>query len=622
MQEKSTPHLARFEQAVENKNYQLACDELFLILRRVDGDYGMIEGVELGRYPIQLDDIPNEKVLYFCTKMANLIATLFQDPNFIVPEDKIDQFFEYHRWISFIFASSPYINTDHILYSYNLNKDAEKRDELLLPNDTNILIKFCLLYSLESNIDLNFDAFWALNPSLCASLCFALQTPRFIATPKAFSKRAFLLQWFPEKLKEIKYLDNFAYSLFLDVYMHCSYDMAKNKHDIKGAINEVMRNFLERIGWEDRNIKQIEKTNNKPVMVVLLEHFHAFHSIYRTHSTSLIAAKQHFHIIGLGYEKVDAVGRAVFDEFHVLNQNTLLKQLDKIKQICEEHQAAIFYMPSIGMEKLTILTSNTRMAPIQAIALGHPATTHSKFIEYVVVEDDYVGSEDCFSETLIRLPKDALPYVPSSLAPEKVDYILNENPEVVNIGIATTGMKLNYHFLETLQTILERSKVKIHFHFAFGIVSGVNTPYVERFIKSYLGNNATMYFYAPYTQYLENLRHCDMMINPFPFGNTNGIIDMVTLGLVGVCKTGNEVHEHIDEGLFKRLGLPDWLVTHTIEEYIDCTLRLAENHQERLNLRRKIIEQNGLNTLFTGNALALGKVFLDKVNQWEEESKK
>ena len=74
-------------------------------------------------------------------------------------------------------------------------------------------------------------------------------------------------------------------------------------------------------------------------------------------------------------------------------------------------------MPSIGMDLATIFVSNARFAPIQVIALGHPATTHSEFIEYVIVEDDYVGSESCFSETLLRLPKDALPYVPSSLAP-------------------------------------------------------------------------------------------------------------------------------------------------------------------------------------------------------------
>ncbi len=42
-----------------------------------------------------------------------------------------------------------------------------------------------------------------------------------------------------------------------------------------------------------------------------------------------------------------------------------------------------------------------------------------------------------------------------------------------------------------------------------------------------------------------------------------------------VCKTGPEVHEHIDEGLFKRLGLPNWLITQTAEEYVTA-ICLAE----------------------------------------------
>ena len=108
-----------------------------------------------------------------------------------------------------------------------------------------------------------------------------------------------------------------------------------------------------------------------------------------------------------------------------------------------------------------------------------------------------------------------------------------------------------------------------------------------------------------------------MMVNPFPFGNTNGIIDMVTLGLVGICKTGAEVHEHIDEGLFKRLGLPEWLIANTVDEYVERAIRLAENHQERLELRRHIIENNGLQTLFTGDPSPMGKVLLEKFEEWK-----
>ena len=142
-------------------------------------------------------------------------------------------------------------------------------------------------------------------------------------------------------------------------------------------------------------------------------------------------------------------------------------------------------------------------------------------------------------------------------------------------------------------------------------------PYVERFIKSYLGNDATAHPHAPYDQYLRILHNCDMMVNPFPFGNTNGIIDMVTLGLVGVCKTSAEVHEHIDEGLFKRLGLPEWLIANTVDEYVERAIRLAENHQERLELRRHIIENNGLQTLFTGDPSPMGKVLLEKFEEWK-----
>ena len=109
-----------------------------------------------------------------------------------------------------------------------------------------------------------------------------------------------------------------------------------------------------------------------------------------------------------------------------------------------------------------------------------------------------------------------------------------------------------------------------------------------------------------------------MMVNPFPFGNTNGIIDMVTIGLVGICKTGPEVHEHIDEGLFRRLGLPEWLIAHTVDEYVERAIRLAENHAERLALRRQIIENNGLSTLFTGDPRPMGQIFLQKLKEWAE----
>lgn len=611
------PSVIRFEQEVAAKNYEAACVELLDILSKIDTNFGGIEGIEID-YPSQLnDELVQDKIKHFCTRVAVAMSELFSDPKLDISEGGAQRFFTLQRWINMIFASSPFVNADHVLQAYNRNPDKTNLSDFHLDNTRSSLIKFCIFYLPESNVNVNLDALWNLDPELCASLCFALQSPRFIGTDQAFSKRGTLLQWFPEKLATIENLNNVPSAISHDVYMHCSYDIAENKHWVKKALNQVIRRHLLQGGWTDRDVTKLGERNGKPVMVVLLEHFHSSHSIYRTHSTSMIAARERFHLIGVGNEAVDAAGQAVFDEFHLLKGDNIFSKLNELKEICEKNGAAVLYMPSIGMDLTTIFASNTRLAPVQVIALGHPATTHSDFIEYVIVEDDYVGSEKCFSEQLLRLPKDALPYVPSALAPQHVEYRLRENPEVVNIGIASTTMKLNPYFLAALKAIRDRANVKVHFHFALGQSSGVTHPYVERFIKSYLGNDATAHPHAPYDQYLRILHNCDMMVNPFPFGNTNGIIDMVTLGLVGICKTGAEVHEHIDEGLFKRLGLPEWLIANTVDEYVERAIRLAENHQERLELRRHIIENNGLQTLFTGDPSPMGKVLLEKFEEWK-----
>lgn len=617
-EQKEKASLARFEQAVKAGKYENACTELLNILAAIDSDFGHILHVEVD-YPAQLanDNLDEERHIYFCTRMAEAITELFSvQGKWALSEGGARRFFTFQRWMALIFASSPYINSDHILRTYNQKPDPANPNSVHLAPTKDALMKFCVMYFPESNITINLDAIWNLDPETCASLCFALQSPRFIGTKEAFGKRAAILRWFPEKLAQIKSLDSIPANISHDVYMHCSYDIDAKKHDVKRALNQVIRHHIVNAGWQDRDITKVGETNGKPVMVVLLEHFHSAHSIYRTHSTSMRAAREHFHLVGVGGKAVDQLGREVFDEFFLLEGNSILDKMVFIRNLCEKYGAAILYMPSIGMDLNTIFISNTRVAPIQAVALGHPATTHSDFIEYVVVEDDYVGSEECFSETLLRLPKDALPYVPSALAPTEVKYRLRENPEVVNIGIASTTMKLNPYFLDALKAIRDRAKVPVHFHFALGQSHGITHPYVARFIKSHLGDSATAHPHEPYDKYLQILHNCDMMVNPFPFGNTNGIIDMVTLGLVGICKTGPEVHEHIDEGLFKRMGLPEWLIANTVEEYVERAVRLAENHAERLALRRHIIDNNGLKTLFTGDPRPMGRVFLTKLNEW------
>ena len=202
------PSVIRFEQEVAAKNYESACVELLDILNKIDTNFGGIEGIQID-YPSQLsDELVQEKVEHLCTRVAVAMSELFSDPQLDISEGGAQRFFTLQRWINMIFASSPFVNADHVLQAYNRNPDKTNLSDFHLDNARSSLIKFCILYLPESNINVNLDALWNLDPELCASLCFALQSPRFIATDQAFSKRGTILQWFPEKLATIENLNN------------------------------------------------------------------------------------------------------------------------------------------------------------------------------------------------------------------------------------------------------------------------------------------------------------------------------------------------------------------------------------------------------------------------------
>lgn len=353
-EQQRNPSVNVFEKAVADKDYEFACTELLSILGKLDSNFGEIHNIDIN-FPNQIKGMHFEKVKHFCTRVATAATTLFEDPNLTLSEDGALRFMVLQRWLGLIFATSPYINGDHVLHSYNVNPDKSDLNNIHLPSNEDAFRKFCVFYFPESNVNINLDTLWDVSNVITSSLCFALQSPRFIGTAEAFGKRGAILKWFPAKLATLKNLDGIPSNIAHDVYMHCSYDIDADKHRVKESLNKVIRRHLLATEWHDRDVQTIGFTNGKPVMVVLLEHFHSAHSIYRTHSTSMIAARERFHLVGLGGPAVDQKGREVFDEFFELKGDNLAQKMEFIRDICDKYQPAVFYMPSIGMDLITIL---------------------------------------------------------------------------------------------------------------------------------------------------------------------------------------------------------------------------------------------------------------------------
>lgn len=598
-------NLERFEYLAYSRKHEEAARELLALMQMLDKNYGVVDKDFTAAPERSMQPFPDQVDLNIQTRIAAAVSVLFADPAFNFSAQGFGTYVLYHRWLSLLFAISPFRNADHVIQA--LNQNGHKPEQLRL--NGNDWYKFCLLYSPESNVPLNFEAVWEANKTLAANLFLALMTPRFLASPAAHAKREALLNWLPGRLGEVEDIDQLPLGVLHDVYMNCSYSGLAGKHEIKRAINGLIRRKIKTWGLEDNPAPARLPASGKPVMLVVLEWFNASHSVYRVLSKAIREMRNQFHLIGVGFPNmVDDAGRAVFDEYvEIENQHDMRGTLEQVSRLAREREAQALYMPSVGMLLATMFLSNLRMAPLQFTTLGHSASTFSPFMDYYVIDEDFVGDEACFSEQVLKMPRDAFPFIPSGNTPETLAQApMREAPEVVQIAMAASTMKLNPEFLQTCRQIAERSATPVHFHFFIGFATGLMLKHVEQVVRNALGTRVTVHPHQSYADYLRQAGECDLYINPFPFGNMNGIVDMMSLGLVGVCKSGREPHEHIDEGLFGRLGMPGWLVTRSNEAYINAALRLINNHQERLEIRRKLGGYEATRRLFEGRPELFG----------------
>ena len=576
--------LERLETLAYGRRHEEAASEMFRLLIHLDEHGGQLG--DIGAIPSG-PTAGDERDAHLTLRITSALTALFADPAFQFSDSGFLKLIPFQRSLATLFGASPFGNADHVMQRFG----GARHDRL----------KSCLLHFPDSGIALQPESLWREDKRIAASLFLALLSTRIMASEEARQKREQLLAWLPARLVELPF-DDLPIQILHDVWMHCSYADGAGKHAIKGAINEIVRAKILASGFGDLR-EGGPPRRPKPVVMCILEWFYASHPIYRTHSISMEALKAKYHLIGVSLQGLsDDMSRRVFDEVVVVPPtHGILDTLNVVTRLAESVRPDLVYYPSIGMLAETIFLANIRLAPIQMAALGHPATTQSRFIDYVLVEEDYIGDPACFSESVVALPRESIPYRPRADSPKIVPAVRSA-AACVRIAVAASVMKINSGFLQSLRDIAERAKPPVEFHFLVGGAVGLGKTHLQNLIERALPHRARVYPHLDYAPYLEIIDSCDMFLNPFPFGNTNGIVDTVRQGLPGVCLTGAEVHSHIDEGLFRRLGLPDKLIARTIEEYVRAALELVENSDYREELSRKLLQRNPDAILFQGNA--------------------
>ncbi|WP_345813189.1 adhesin [Paraburkholderia sp. PREW-6R] len=614
----STPFsLDRLESLVQSRDYDAAHAEVVSLLDTLIDRRGTLPDDKLARIaPNEPADAQSQQTLQ---RIADALTTLLSDARFQLSDKQFAQLFWGRPWINMLFAVTTYGNTDHIVRALLAQTSAS--DDLAARNA--LTRKQLALYTAESLLEIDLVALAENEPVLAASLGVSMLGAAVVISPAAHAKRERMIEWLPAVLDTIDDLDDLPNSAVCAAYMHCSYSLLPQRHAIKRSINRLVRNKLQTLGLLDWELKALSAPvrdvadTRKPVMLVVLEWFTGGHSIYRTHSRTMLAAREHFEVVAFGEaQHVDEAGRATFDRFIPFEYPEYIGDcVRQLQAFVDEHRPQVLYMPSVGMFAHTVFASNVRFAPLQIAGLGHPATMHATQMDYVSVEEDFVGDPGCFSEKLLRLPKDGQPYRPSKLF-DAVTPAIAPPGDYINIAVTASAMKINPRFLQACRAIIESAGIPVRLHFMTAWSEGVDLAYVRKSILAALPEERTwVYGSINYPRYLKILNTMDMFLSPFPFGNTNGIVDSLTLGLPGVNLCGAEVFEHIDSGLFARAGLPGWLTTSSVDEYVRAAVRLANQHDEREALRQRLIDEQAVERLFEGRPEAFGEAVLTLLSQ-------
>ncbi|EDY1998325.1 cobalt ABC transporter permease [Salmonella enterica subsp. diarizonae] len=612
-------NLETFEWRVHTGETELACRELAFLLGELDRAYGQWSDRVRAFAPGQLSDRLNR---HLCTRIAGAVTALFSRPGFRLSDTGYVQLMNLHRWLALIFAVSSYRNGDHIIR--NLNAAGGGVVDPLTLNGSNLKL-FCLCYFPDSEIALQPDVLWQYDRETVVRLFCALITGRALPTPAAHGRREQLLAWLPEKLTELDSLDFLPVAVLHDVYMHCSYADLPQKHAIKRSVNTLVRRTLLAQGFcdlagpdapgpGDTVLQQVPSVPvvtpaqpEKPVMMVVLEHFTCQHSVYRTHSVAFRALRERFTLHGVALEgSVDAVTEQVFDVCHRMEAGDAVRS---VWQLAQTLRPSVMYYAGVGMFPYTIYLSNLRLAPLQLVGLGHGASTFCPTLDGFVVEEDFVGDPACFSERVCAVPADSMPFVPPArtlrVSEKRVSFAIRQQQALpfalpVRIAVCASIMKINPGFLTALAEIQARSRVPVQFCFYMGFAQGLTLDYLRSAIHDVLPD-AEVNAHMAVQDYQSSLNSCELFANPFPYGNMNGVVDVVRQGLPGVCLSGPEVHTHIDEGLFRRLGLPEALIAGDRETYIRAVVRLAEDDAWRESLQAQLQENDPEQVLFTGH---------------------
>lgn len=560
------------ERAVYARQFERAGLLLVQLLENMAHGRGVfVKGV--ASQPVAYDD-----ELRVLTRVAGAMLALMADPSMRLSLGGYERLTTLNTKISNVLQLSGYRSGEHL---WRLVAQADAGGQVQFTEDA---LRRALSVSSLSSLPVELaDELSRLPRAVAVPALLGMLADTLVLSPQAEAVRHRLLGLGP--LLDGHLLTDLWAGNIASPWMHCSYADRPDKHDIKRHINRAV---VEWMNFKGVNVPLPRSSGEaKPRMLVMMEYALAGHAMWRCYGAIIEDLRRDFTLISVSDQRSsEPAVLSVFDE-NLFVPHDRIDPKGFVASLIAARPDVVYY-PSVGMCAWTIWTANLRIAPLQFMTLGHPATSHCPEIDFVLASDGIRFDPACFSEKLVLVEGAGTPFTPPAQSLTSPPDI-RENPPLLRIAVPAKLFKLSPAFLDACREIARRSARPVEFHF-FPNESGVLYHAARQRVEEAMpGVPARTYPATDYGTYIRNLDHCDIALGGFTFGNTNGAVDCLVRALPILALDGPELHHGSEQILMRPVGLPEWLIAQSIPEYIDAAVRLINDDAERVALSKALV---------------------------------
>ncbi|MAF97060.1 MAG: hypothetical protein CMH26_00325 [Micavibrio sp.] len=517
------------------------------------------------------DPSKRQLIIEFSKLMSEFLIIIFNDDKTQMDDQIFYKLLRYHEAIHVLFGICNYSDTDPLVQKMLTSQNSPR----VSPEKQ----KAALLL-LDIGTKLNID-------EICQKTLRKYYIPFSLALlgysrmdGRAYDNKIELLS-VAKKIEDLAPIKG-IFPLLSEAYFHVSYLDYAHKHDVKKSFNAYTKAFtfkeiikkpaIRKAIEQGKKNKYQEGEREKPRMIFFPEHFKKDHAMYRSWGKRMRSMKEKFDVyLMISDENYDASMKEEYPNIIVFNNSRADQAIIKIYELAPD----ILFYPAVGMTGMGIVLSNIRFCDVQIMGLGHPATTMSNEIDFVLMHKDFYSPKAFPNDCVI------LDEMPSAFTLHKTlearGFSIPQNTgkkEHIEISIVGMHFKLTKPFLEILKQIVDEADFEVRPTF---ILSGMGFGHI--YLKELLTRefpNCTIKGYQLYDDYIKSLEQMDIMLCPFPFGHSNTIFDTLMIGKPCISLYGEQAHSRTEAVILDIAGIKDDFVTYSYDEYKKRFFEVAE----------------------------------------------